>query len=150
MKRQAWEIISLSNHIDRVMQQGVMIKSKTSKNLLSPREVNQANVNMSKDNLEPLNFSELMDESNSQMNESNAQSWDSAKSTLADDDEAFEEAMKTVKDKVERLVQIGKEMARKTAVLEKKVENLEEGRLMPHDIQPTSPDTPQQIKSERY
>ena len=72
MKRQAWEIISLSNHIDRVMQQGVMIKSKTSKNLLSPREVNQANVNMSKDNLEPLNFSELMDESNSQMNESNA------------------------------------------------------------------------------
>ena len=58
--------------------------------------------------------------------------------------------MKTVKDKVERLVQIGKEMARKTAVLEKKVENLEEGRLMPHDIQSTSPDTPQQIKSERY
>ena len=129
MKRQAWEIISLSNHIDRVMQQGVMIKSKTSKNLLTPNEVNQ--VNMSKDNLEPLNFSELMDESNSQMNESNR---DSAKSTTIDDDDAFEEAMKTVKDKVERLVQIGKEMARKTAVLERKVENLEDGRLTPHDI----------------
>ena len=127
------------------MQQGVMIKSKTSKNLLTPNEVNQ--VNMSKDNLEPLNFSELMDESNSQMNESNR---DSAKSTTIDDDDAFEEAMKTVKDKVERLVQIGKEMARKTAVLERKVENLEDGRLTPHDIQHTSPDTPQQIKSERY
>ena len=60
------------------------------------------------------------------MNDSNVMSRHSARSTAIDEEDAFEEAMKAVKEKVERIVQMSKDMAKKTAHLERQVGNTEQ------------------------